>query len=119
MSIIICLPIPPTSNNLYATGRNGRRFRTQEYETWIKEAGWALATHRVSKQLKPVSILIEVREPPTARREDVTNRDKAAIDLLVKHGILIDDSQKYVRQVTCTWASDVEGIRITVRPWKE
>lgn len=119
MTIVITLPLSPTSNNLYATGRNGRRFRSKEYDAWILEAGWALATYRVPKQVGKVSIMIEVREPPTARREDVASREKGAIDLLVRHGIIPDDSQHYVRQVTMAWAADVEGIRISIRQWKD
>lgn len=119
MTIVITLPLCPTSNNLYATGVAKRRFRTREYDAWIMEAGWALATHRVPKQVGKVSIMIEVREPPTARREDVESRCKAGVDILVRHGIIPDDSQHYVRQVTMAWAADVDGIRISIRQWKD
>ena len=58
-------------------------------------------------------------EPVLAWVEDCCNREKATIDLLVTHGIIQGDSQHYVREVTMGWASDVEGIRITIRPWEE
>lgn len=118
MSIVACLPLPPTSNNLYYNIRNKGRVKTEEYNAWIQEAGWALATHRIPEQVGKVSILIEVREPPTARREDVACREKASIDLLVRHGVLKDDSQHYVRRITMEWAKNVEGIRITISKWE-
>ena len=117
---ILLLPIPPTTNHLFATGRHGRRFRTAEYEAWIKEAGWILASQRPPCFDGRVSIAIEVRDPPTNKLEDCCNREKASIDLLVRHGVIKSDSQHHVRMVTIGWASDLaDQVRITIRPWKE
>jgi hypothetical protein len=46
---------------------------------------------------------------------DVANREKAAVDLLVAHYVILGDSKKYVRQITLRWA-DVAGVRVTVTP---
>lgn len=35
------LPVPPSTNQLYATG-SGRRVKTRRYKAWIDEAGWSL-----------------------------------------------------------------------------
>ena len=110
---VILLPLPPTSNNLFA-GNGRRRYRTKEYDAWIKEAGVLLATQRPLKWLGKVSMLIEVREPPTMRAEDCCNREKATTDLLVKHGIIEGDSQHFVRRVIIQWANDIKGIRVTI-----
>ena len=116
MKICILLPTPPSGNNLFATGRNKGRFRTAKYEGWCKEAGWELAIQRPPKLTERVSIQIEVREPPTNAREDLDNRAKPCLDLLVSHRIIPDDSHHYVRQLTLCWSKDlVSGIRITIQ----
>jgi Holliday junction resolvase RusA-like endonuclease len=112
--VVICLPLPPTTNNLYAS--NGRmRYRTSEYNAWIKEAGWHLAAQRAPQVVGKVSILIEVEEPSTAREMDLMNREKATTDLLVKHRLIQGDSNRYVRKFAMEWA-DIQGVRVTIRP---
>lgn len=113
--LIIALPLCPTTNNLFATDRSSRRrFRTAEYLAWVKEAGWRLAAQRPPLMAGRVSLLLEVEEPKTARRQDVCNREKACIDLLVSHRVIQSDDQRHVREVTMRWAP-VEGVKITVR----
>lgn len=118
MATILVLDLPPTSNNLF--GHVGkRRYRTQQYENWIAAAGWQLKCQKAPEWTQPVSLLIEVREPPTARREDLDGRAKATIDLLVRHSVIKDDSQAFVRQITLAWSDQIEGVRVTVRPCKD
>jgi Holliday junction resolvase RusA-like endonuclease len=113
--LIIALPMPPTTNNLFATDRSSRRrFRTVEYKIWVQQAGLQLNRQRPPLIAGKVSILLEVEEPKTARRQDVCNREKACIDLLVSHGVLQGDDQRFVRSVTMEWAA-VEGVRITIK----
>ena len=114
--LIIALPMCPTTNNLFATDRaSGKRFRTAEYKAWAQEAGYLLNKQRPPLVAGKVSLLLEVEEPKTARRQDVCNREKACIDLLVSHGVIQSDDQRHVREVTMRWA-DVAGVRVTVRP---
>lgn len=113
---VISLPIPPTSNNLFPTGKHGKRYRSKEYENWIQEAGWVLASQRPPQWQQTVSILLEVRNPPTRRREDLESRAKATMDLLVKHQVIADDSHLYLRELILRWA-DIDGVRVTIRPW--
>jgi Holliday junction resolvase RusA-like endonuclease len=114
--LIIALPLPPTTNNLFATDRaSRRRFRTAEYLAWVKEAGYRLNAQRPPLMPGKVILLIEVEEPKTARRQDVANREKAVTDLLVSHRVIQGDDQRYVRELTMRWAP-VEGVRVTVRP---
>jgi Holliday junction resolvase RusA-like endonuclease len=112
--VVICLPLPPTANNLFA-GTGARRYRSSEYNAWIKEAGWRLASQRPPQVKGKVSLLIEVAEPHTLREMDLMNREKATTDLLVKHKIIEGDSNRYVRKFAMDWA-DIEGVRVTIRP---
>jgi len=111
--LIIALPMPPTTNNLFATvGKN--RIRTVEYKAWAAEAGYVLNRQRPPLMAGKVSLLIEVEEPKTARRQDVANREKAVVDLLVSHRVIQGDDQRFVREITLRWA-DVAGVRVTIR----
>src|SRR4051812_8325581 len=85
--VVIALPICPSTNNLFFNARpaHGGRARTPEYVAWVKEAGWLLASQRPPQVLGRVSLLIEVAEPETKRRQDIGNREKAVTDLLVTH----------------------------------
>ena len=109
---VVLLPMPPTTNNLFA-GNGRRRYRTPEYIAWVKEAGQELMCQRPPKVTGEVSLLIEVAEPKTKRHMDLANREKAAVDLLVEHGIIEGDDQRYVRRIMMQWA-DIDGVRITV-----
>jgi len=114
---VIELPMPPTDNNLFGHAGN-RRYRTQAYENWILEAG-----HHLNRQCRAkyesVSLLIEVATPKTKKTYDLSKRRNAVEDLLVKHRIIPDDCYPYVMHITQTWAPDIDGIRVTVRPWKD
>ena len=112
--LVIELPMPPTTNNLFA-GNGKRRWRSEEYTGWIKEAGYRLNVQRPPRVSGKVTLLLEVEEPKTARRQDVANREKAVVDLLVGHQIIEGDDQRFVREITMRWA-DVAGVRVTVRP---
>lgn len=39
--MMVRLPCPPSTNNLFANGRNGR-YTTDKYAAWQKDAGWML-----------------------------------------------------------------------------
>jgi Holliday junction resolvase RusA-like endonuclease len=111
--VVILLPTPPSTNHLFA-GAGKRRWRSPEYEAWILEAGHQLNRQHPSQVKGMVSLLIEVREPPTKRHEDLGNKEKALTDLLVTHGIIEGDSQHFVRRIVFEWSSQVEGARITI-----
>ncbi len=110
--VIITLPMPPSTNGLFAG--KGRRYKSGEYINWIREAGFELLLQRPRQVPGRVSLAIEVGEPKTARATDLGNREKAVTDLLVSHGVIQGDDQRYVREITMRWAN-IDGIRITVR----
>lgn len=113
--VVIHLPMPPSSNNLFFTLSPGKgRAKTVEYRDWLREAGTLLALQRPPQIKGKVRLLIDVAEPDTKRRQDVANREKGTVDLLVSHGVIEGDDQRFVREIVMRWAS-VEGIRITIR----
>ncbi len=116
MTVTITIPRPPSTNNLFI-GTGSKRVRSPAYKQWTELAGWELARQRPAKTAGAVSILIEVEEPRTGRRQDIDNKLKAAVDLLVTHALIESDDQFTVRKITGEWSKDIEGARVTIEPW--
>jgi Holliday junction resolvase RusA-like endonuclease len=114
---VIELPIPPSTNALFFNPRGGHagRIRTPEYNAWIAEAGRRLAQQRPASVPGKVALTIELQEPATKVRQDCTNRVKAIEDLLVRHGVIQGDDQRYVREVVVRWVEGIKGARVVVR----
>lgn len=108
---VICLPMPPSVNGLFSGQK--RRFRSPEYKAWAMEAGLQLNRQKPVSVAGRVSLLIEVAEPKTKRAQDLDNKTKALLDLLVSHGVIEGDDQRYVRRITLEWAP-IEGVRVTI-----
>lgn len=106
---VLLVPMPPSTNELYGTNwRTRRRFNSKRYETWQQEAGWAL-----KQQKMPViegNYMMTLSFGP--RKGDVGNREKAVSDLLVKHGIVEDDS--LADEIHLYWDAHVTGCQIEI-----
>ncbi len=113
--IVLNLPFPPSTNNLFVNGLRGR-FPSQKYADWITEAGWELTRQRPAKVAGQVNLIFEFQEGRDKRKRDVTNLIKAPEDLLVKHGVIEADDGSIVRKVEASWNAEVEGVRITIHP---
>ena len=85
------LPMPPSTNALYANAPGKGRVKTTRYRSWIDEAGWEL-----KRQLVPVPHLsgrVAMRIGlSTEARIDFDNI-KAIGDLMKRMGLLDDDRQ--------------------------
>lgn len=117
--ISLRLPLPPSTNNLFANKKNGKgRFATQRYKDWQQAAFIALQKHRASLNHAPMRVHGRYCMNlefffPDGRIRDGTNYIKPAEDFCVKHG-LVDDDHLCKRG---TWeVSDIPGeeVRITI-----
>lgn len=106
---MIRLPMPPSTNNLFANGKNGGRFKTAAYKAWRTEAGYRLLAQHPEKHKGDV--ILAMRFGPRIANADVTNRIKAAEDLLVELRVIEDD--RFVVKVSAEWA-DVQGCEIDI-----
>lgn len=115
MQQLIRLPYPPSANALSKNIKRGGRARTPEYDAWIAEAGWALTSQHPKSILGSVKIFI-VAVRPDNRRRDVANLEKPIVDLLVRHGIIEDDS--HVESLTLEWAysDSLRGVSVSIAP---
>ena len=114
------LPLPPSVNALYKNipkECGGGRAKTRAYEDWITLARSELRKQRARPILVPVKIEYHVREKS---RIDLGNHEKPLTDLLVFHGVIENDSKKYVRGILLEWSSEVPiGVRVTIKPTGE
>ncbi len=91
-------------------GRGKGRIPSPDLIAWRKEAGFLLNTQRPPKFVDRVSVKIELDD---RRQGDADSRVKCVLDLLVQHGVLIDDRKKYVRGVYIGWAQ-IDGCTVTI-----
>lgn len=82
------LPLPPSSNNLYANARGRGRVKAGPYKAWLYTAGWGLKLRRAAPVRGWYALFVRV---PLKMRGDNHNRFKALGDLLVQHGLVDDD----------------------------
>lgn len=107
--------VPPSTNSLFRNARGVGRVKTEPYKVWINAAGWDVAAAKVKPIHQPVSVTMLVRRKN--KRSDLDNMAKGPLDLLVKHGVILDDSQ--VMSLTLQWSDAVEGVRIFLEPFRK
>jgi Holliday junction resolvase RusA-like endonuclease len=110
---VLHLPFPPSVNSLYDGGQHTkRRFISDHYKAWLREAGLVLLTQpaRLNRHVGPVEVLYTF-SPPDKRRRDLFNLEKSVSDLLVKQGVIADDS--LIHRGTVEWGAG-SGVRVEV-----
>lgn len=110
----IAIPFPPSVN---ATTRavNGRVLLSKEYRVWKSETALAIMVQRPKKHAGRVDILIELRNPDN-RNRDCDNRIKPVLDALTASQIIVDDNNRYVREVRARWVDQGVPCRVTIVP---
>jgi Holliday junction resolvase RusA-like endonuclease len=115
VSITLNLPMPISTNQLYRiVGK--RLIKSAKYRAWINEAGWEL------KQQKPGSIKgrVKISYVYGKSKIDLDNRKKSLLDLLKEHGVIEDDSPKFVREEGASVIDEsITGVRVTIAPYVE
>jgi Holliday junction resolvase RusA-like endonuclease len=115
MQVIDVQVPPPSTNHLFANVPGKGRVRSKRYLGWLNAAGWDVAISRARLTHGPVKVTLLVHR--TNKRRDIDNTCKPLLDLLVKQGVLIDDSQ--VESLTVEWSDVVQGARIFIEPFRK
>lgn len=110
--IMITLPIPPSTNNLFFNLPRGGRAISKPYAAWKAEAQVVLMRQRPGRIMGEVEILIECRRKRC--NSDISNRIKAVEDLLVSQQVIEDDIR--VQVITAKWSTEIEECRVTITP---
>ena len=111
--ITLRIPPPPSANQLYRNVPGKGRVRSNEYRRWQAHAGWQVQAARPGQVSGAVTVSYQIPRPQDQRRRDIDNLAKPLNDLLVKHGVIEDDSR--VQAVTLAYA-DVSEVVATVEP---
>ena len=107
------LPRPISTNALFFNLPRGGRAKTEKYRKWIADARWSLLAQRA----RPVAGQVRLRFLVSEKvKIDPDNALKSCIDVLVAHGIIENDSPKFVRGISLEWSSEVEGVRVIIEP---
>jgi len=101
------LPFPPSVNDMYVKGR----IISDDYRAWLNEAGYRL--NRQKPQLFQPRAVVTI-DLDMKRKGDCDNRAKPVLDLLVKGGVLKNDSKKYVQRVSIGWEPILDGCRVRI-----
>ena len=113
---MIQLPLPPSTNNLFATVSR-KRVKSQAYTRWLSAAGWELKAQN-PEPIKGRFHFTMVVYPPDKRRRDLDNLLKAPLDLLKTHGVIEDDS--LAQSISVSWSESPmivpAHVRVTVEP---
>lgn len=112
--IVLSLPNPISVNAMFSNVPGIGRVKSKRYAAWVKEAGWLIRSQRPGQVEPPVSVLIEL-VPQDKRKQDADNRIKACLDALVSSGVLPDDNNTVVREVTARWLDAGEPCRVTIK----
>lgn len=96
------LPYPPTVNNLFVNGANGR-FKSKAYSAWREAASYSIMEQGRQRMRGCVSLAIALVKPDK-RKRDLSNTIKAIEDLLVAMAVIEDDS--LVQRISIQWVAD-------------
>lgn len=111
------LPFPPPLSACFTNVPGKGRVSTSRYREWQELCMWEMLRQRVKPVGGEVSIFVRL-VAPDKRHRDAGNADKAIADILVKAGIIKDDSNRYVRRVTYEWAPDGPPCVVLVQPFE-
>ena len=116
MTVVLTnLPIPPSTNNLFANNPGGGRFKSDLYRTWRSACGWEVRRQRAARVKGPVSLTYTFERHGT--RADLGNLEKAMTDLLVELCIIDGDGPEIVQEITLRWGA-IQGAQIRIEPAK-
>lgn len=85
------VPVPPSVNSLYKNLRGRGRVKTKDYSAWFANARNVVRLQKPGVVRGPVVIVLCVDRQGVG--SDLDNRVKALFDLIVKLGVIEDDSK--------------------------
>ena len=99
MSFTVTLPAPPPGTALFINARGRGRVRSLEYLSWLAKAGLIIDAVRAGKTIAvsaPVAVIVRAGRGNDAR--DLSNLIRPAQDLIVRCGVIPDDSARHVKR---------------------
>lgn len=106
---------PPSVNNAFVNVKGVGRVKSGKYKSWIANGLKELLAQRARPVQTPVAISMLI---PETARADISNYAKGTEDLLVRAGVIPDDSKKFVRSISLTF-HDSARMRVEVKTMDE
>ena len=86
----LTLEFPPSVNNLYVTGKDGRRYLAPRARAYKKTAGWQAKEQGAREPIAgEVGVILDIYPPADGRKHDGDNLQKIVLDSL--RGIALED----------------------------
>jgi len=98
----LTLPFPPPLSACFTNVAGRGRVPTKRYTAWTKTALLESAIQRPKRFPGEVSVWIGV-VAPDRRARDCDNLLKPIMDFLKKSGVIVDDSNRFVRRISIEW----------------
>ena len=97
--------LPPSVNAIWRFTKNGKMYRTKEYQTWANSEGWNVRAQMANqhKFTGPVYITLAMRRRRST--QDGDNYQKATFDLLEAVGLI--DNDKNIMGCNWFWSTDL------------
>ncbi len=108
------LPVSACFENVPKVGRRA----TARYREWTNEALWMIHSQKPQKFAGEVSISIGL-VAPDKRARDADNALKGCLDVLVKSGVIRDDSNRYVRRLTVQWVASGAPCTVLISEYED
>lgn len=115
MDCTVVLPMPTSTNHLFANASKGR-VPSKEYKAWKTRAGWECKVQNARKLPGKFHMLLSlpVTIPVNA---DINNRDKAVLDLLKEMGLIAGDNSTYFTAYAVRMDHRVPPDKVRVDLW--
>lgn len=108
---VYSLPVPPSTNNLFASAPGRGRVKTPHYTRWLTQAGWLIKLAKQPKIEGAYKLRITV---PQKTRADLDNMIKPLVDVLVSMGATSDD--KHLRSISIRREEAEKAALVIVEP---
>lgn len=101
------IPTPPTANKIWRKGKGGRIHKSQEYVSWLNDAGILVKAQKPTPLKDPARVEVRIYMVRPRKNADIDNRIKPILDLMQHLEIIKNDS--LVHRVSAEWISRKQG----------
>lgn len=113
-AVSVDLPLPISTNDLWAPDGKGGLRETERYRTWKREAANRIALQKPGSVRGAYELTLLVSD--RRRKVDLSNTIKAAEDSLQTARII--DNDRNAERVVIEWSSSIEGARAIITKWQ-
>ena len=108
----VIVPVPPSANNLFVSGRHGKRFPSKEYKAW-RAIAIPIMSQMIAVKRYPVRAIFVVIGKLRKGR-DLDNALKGLLDCCKLANVILDDDWSHVVDVAISYRPEPggDGVRV-------